>query len=166
MLHVLGRHDLDLALLRARFRSLSAFDIVFETIGSEPTLEHEPAMDSAAAGSGRCGDCDCSDGEHADQGPAPPPRPGRPPGPGRPAAAGLLPVQHFVSFRVLQLRGLAMAGREAEWYGLMAPLPFHFSLLWAAPASWSRAALIRALVGLNTASAWYHSLNRAFALKA
>jgi hypothetical protein len=62
VLHVLGPHDLDLALLRARFRSVSNFDIVFESVGSEPSFEHVAATDQPRAGAGRCGDCDCGEG--------------------------------------------------------------------------------------------------------
>jgi hypothetical protein len=62
VLHVLGPHDLDLALLRARFRSLSDFDIVFESVGSESFLDQEAATGQAPSGPRRCGDCDCSEG--------------------------------------------------------------------------------------------------------
>ena len=62
VLHILGPHDLDLALLRARFRSLSNFDILFEPVGSEDSLDHEAAAGQPPASSGRCGDCNCSEG--------------------------------------------------------------------------------------------------------
>ena len=62
VLHVLGPHDLDLALLRARFRSLSNFDILFESVGSESSLDHETPTGQPSPSSGRCGDCNCSEG--------------------------------------------------------------------------------------------------------
>ena len=62
VLHVLGPRDLDLALIRARFRSLSDLDIVFETVGSDFSLDHESAARQLPASPGRCGDCDCSGG--------------------------------------------------------------------------------------------------------
>jgi len=62
VLHVLGPNDLDMALIRARFRSLSDLDIVFESVGSESSLDHESAADQPTGSSGRCGDCNCSGG--------------------------------------------------------------------------------------------------------
>ena len=62
VLHVLGAGDLDLALLRARFRSLTDFDILFESIGQESALDHEAAASQLPSSSNRCGDCNCSEG--------------------------------------------------------------------------------------------------------
>jgi hypothetical protein len=62
VLHVLGPADVDLALLRARFRSLSDFDVVFESVGSEPDSERLWDPPVAPASPGRCGDCNCSTG--------------------------------------------------------------------------------------------------------
>jgi hypothetical protein len=67
VLHVLGSLDLNLASLRAEFRSRSDFDVLFEPAGSSPGLargpalapEHFPAIEEPVR---RCGDCDCSDG--------------------------------------------------------------------------------------------------------
>jgi PSP1-like protein len=65
VLHVLGPRDLDLALLRAEFRSLSDFDVLFEPAGSGPGSEIESSPGRSAPPHGRiggCGDCDCSVG--------------------------------------------------------------------------------------------------------
>ena len=67
VLHVLGSLDLNLATLRAEFRSRSDFDVLFEPAGSSPGLargtavapEHSPSIQEPVR---RCGDCDCSDG--------------------------------------------------------------------------------------------------------
>ncbi|MBV8310483.1 MAG: hypothetical protein JO344_08880 [Planctomycetaceae bacterium] len=67
VLHVLGPLDLDLASLRAEFRSRSDFDVLFEPAGSSPGLaqgtavlpEHSPSNPVPVR---RCSDCDCSDG--------------------------------------------------------------------------------------------------------
>jgi hypothetical protein len=65
VLHVIGTVNLDLARLRAGFRSRLNFDVVFEAVGSLPlsSQESEPAGTSTLNGRGRCGDCDCSAGE-------------------------------------------------------------------------------------------------------
>ena len=63
VIHYLGPRDLDLALLRARFRSTSGFDVVFEPAGFDPGSG--PAVPDLVPGGGaarRCGDCDCSGG--------------------------------------------------------------------------------------------------------
>jgi hypothetical protein len=62
VLHVLGPADLDLAVLRARFRSLFDFDVVFEPVGWEAGSGGQGSLVPASAGPGRCGDCDCGDG--------------------------------------------------------------------------------------------------------
>lgn len=67
VLHVLGSLDVNLASLRAEFRSRSDFDVLFEPAGSSPGLargpavapEHSPSIQDPVR---RCGDCDCSDG--------------------------------------------------------------------------------------------------------
>ena len=67
VLHVLGALDLNLATLRAEFRSRLDFDVLFEPAGSSPVLargtavapEHSPSIQEPVR---RCGDCDCSDG--------------------------------------------------------------------------------------------------------
>ena len=62
VLHIIGSASLDLALLRAEFRSLAELDVVFEPVGQEsgPGSHAEPA--AVTAGEGRCGDCDCGEG--------------------------------------------------------------------------------------------------------
>jgi hypothetical protein len=63
VIHYLGPRDLDLAPLRARFRSTSGFDVVFEPAGFDPGAG--PAVPDLVPGGGaarRCGDCDCSGG--------------------------------------------------------------------------------------------------------
>jgi len=67
VLHVLGALDLNLASLRAEFRSRSDFDVLFEPAGSSPgpTLAPAEAPEHPAAAQEsvrRCGNCDCSDG--------------------------------------------------------------------------------------------------------
>jgi hypothetical protein len=59
VIHYLGPSDLDLAILRARFRTSSGFDVVFEPAGLDPGPP--PTLKGEGAG-GRCGDCDCSGG--------------------------------------------------------------------------------------------------------
>jgi hypothetical protein len=63
VIHYLGPRDLDMALLRARFRGSSGFDVLFEPAGLDPG----PFADNAGALVGevrasRCGDCNCSAG--------------------------------------------------------------------------------------------------------
>jgi hypothetical protein len=62
VLHLLGPEDLDLALLRARFRSLLEFDVVLEPVGWDAGAGLPPAVVPATTSPGRCGDCDCGDG--------------------------------------------------------------------------------------------------------
>lgn len=62
VLHVLGSGSLDLALIRARIRSQTDFDVLFEPLGPEGGLGVPERNVPAAAGAGRCGDCDCGDG--------------------------------------------------------------------------------------------------------
>lgn len=65
VLHLLGAADLDLdlGLLRARFRSLSDFDVVPEFVSAEgdPARRDRPVVGTVNRGG--CGDCDCGDGE-------------------------------------------------------------------------------------------------------
>jgi hypothetical protein len=63
VIHYLGPRDVDLALLRARFRGSSGFDVVLEPAGLDP----DPLAADAGAlvgeeRAGRCGDCNCSGG--------------------------------------------------------------------------------------------------------
>jgi hypothetical protein len=63
VIHYLGPRDLDMALLRARFRGSSGFDVLFEPAGLDPGPS--PAGVPTAVGeerAGRCGDCNCSGG--------------------------------------------------------------------------------------------------------
>lgn len=63
VLHYLGPRDLDLAPLRARFRTSSGFDVVFEPAGLDPGPSPAVADGGPAqAAARRCGDCNCSDG--------------------------------------------------------------------------------------------------------
>ncbi|QEH38492.1 hypothetical protein OJF2_70950 [Aquisphaera giovannonii] len=59
VLHVLGVAAGDLALLRARFRSLMDIDVVFESCGADPLAAPAPPPSSSRGG---CGDCDCGAG--------------------------------------------------------------------------------------------------------
>ena len=61
VLHIVGGRGLDLALLRARFRDLTAFDVVFESFG-EVSAPEPPPVERPAVKAKRCGDCDCSGG--------------------------------------------------------------------------------------------------------
>jgi hypothetical protein len=63
VIHYFGPRDLDLTLLRARFRSSSGFDVVFEPAGLDPGPEPDAApADPGEAPIRRCGDCDCGGG--------------------------------------------------------------------------------------------------------
>jgi hypothetical protein len=64
VVHYLGPHDLDLALLRAQIRRSCDFDIIFEPVGSDHGTESD-SEDSAPATKrgGGCRDCDCSGGK-------------------------------------------------------------------------------------------------------
>jgi hypothetical protein len=67
VLHVLGSLNVNLAALRAEFRSRSDFDVLFEPAGLNSGLvqgtavapEHSASIPEPVR---RCGDCDCSDG--------------------------------------------------------------------------------------------------------
>jgi hypothetical protein len=63
VIHYLGPRDLDLTLLRARFRTACDFDILFEPAGPDPGAGWDvgPSAPVSERG-GRCGDCDCSGG--------------------------------------------------------------------------------------------------------
>jgi hypothetical protein len=69
VLHYLGPSDLDLSLLRARFRSECDFNVLFERAGSG--LDDVPGEPAAPTRDRRCGDCDCSDGGCASRASAP-----------------------------------------------------------------------------------------------
>ncbi|WP_165232601.1 hypothetical protein [Aquisphaera insulae] len=71
ILHVLADPDADLALLRARFRSVADLDVVFEACGADPLAA--PARTPAARGG--CGDCDCSSGGCGSRAAEPEPEP-------------------------------------------------------------------------------------------
>jgi hypothetical protein len=63
VIHYLGPPDLDLAMVRARFRNSCDFDILFEPLSSGQGSASEPASSNPAAQrNGGCGDCDCTDG--------------------------------------------------------------------------------------------------------
>jgi hypothetical protein len=63
VIHYLGPRELDLTLLRARFRTACDFDILFEPAGADPGAGWDAGRSSPASErSGRCGDCDCSGG--------------------------------------------------------------------------------------------------------
>lgn len=63
VIHYLGPRNLDLAPLRARFRSSSGFDVVFEPAGLDPGPQLAgPAPPTGRGAANRCGDCDCSGG--------------------------------------------------------------------------------------------------------
>jgi hypothetical protein len=65
VLHYLGPRNLDLSLLRARFRSECDFDVHFEvaSAGFEDEPESTDPGPEASPREHRCGDCDCSGGE-------------------------------------------------------------------------------------------------------
>ena len=67
VLHVLGSLNVNLAALRAEFRSRSDFDVLFEPAGSSSGLARGTALESGHSPSipepiQRCGNCDCSHG--------------------------------------------------------------------------------------------------------
>ena len=67
VLHVLGSLDSNLAALRAKFRSRSGFDVLFEPAGTSSGLVPVNAARSEPASSiqepvPRCGDCGCQEG--------------------------------------------------------------------------------------------------------
>jgi hypothetical protein len=56
VLHYLGPDDLDLSLLRARFRSRCSFDVLLEPLGASAIAgESEPVRSVAGGGCGSCG---------------------------------------------------------------------------------------------------------------
>jgi hypothetical protein len=62
VLHYVGGDDLDLALVRARFRATCDFDVNFEDLRGDSTATTEQASAVAAPRKGGCGDCDCGAG--------------------------------------------------------------------------------------------------------
>jgi hypothetical protein len=56
VLHYVGPEDIDLSLLRARFRSRCAFDVLLEPVGANViSAEPEPVRLAAGGGCGNCG---------------------------------------------------------------------------------------------------------------
>ena len=69
VIHYLGPRDLDLALLRARFRSTSGFDVVFEPAGFDPGAG--PAVPDPSPGEGPRGGAGIATAPEADAGRSP-----------------------------------------------------------------------------------------------
>jgi hypothetical protein len=59
VLHFLGPRELDLARLRARFRSTCDFDVVFEPVGADAGPEPEAPEPSSLSSTKTCGNCNC-----------------------------------------------------------------------------------------------------------